>query len=90
MCVYFNNNLYLPPPQKKIYIHKYIYIQAVENAKRLTEGDLENLELTTGPVEVNRRRMVLNQVRCGAVRCFCRVSGVTVVVIFFVQKYPTN
>ena len=42
------------------------HVQAVDNAKRLTEGDLDNLELAKGPAEVNRRRMVLNQVRCGA------------------------
>lgn len=42
------------------------HVQAVDNAKRLTEGDLDNLELAKGPAEVNRRRMVLNQVGCGA------------------------
>eukprot|EP00752_Nemacystus_decipiens_P004259 g3890.t1 len=35
--------------------------RAVDNAKRLTEGDLDNLELAKGPAELNRRRMVLNQ-----------------------------
>nr|ATQ35994.1 phytoene synthetase [Punctaria latifolia] len=35
--------------------------RAVDNAKRLTEGDLENLELARGPAEANRRRTVLNQ-----------------------------
>ncbi|CAM9097843.1 unnamed protein product [Pylaiella littoralis] len=35
--------------------------RAVDNAKRLTEGDLENLELARGPADMNRRRMVLNQ-----------------------------
>nr|ATQ35995.1 phytoene synthetase [Scytosiphon lomentaria] len=35
--------------------------RAVDNAKRLTEGDLDNLELARGPAELNRRRTVLNQ-----------------------------
>eukprot|EP00904_Undaria_pinnatifida_P014149 jgi/Undpi1/9865/HiC_scaffold_28.g12319.m1 len=34
---------------------------AVDNAKRLTDGDLKNLELARGPAENQRRRMVLNQ-----------------------------
>lgn len=40
----------------------------MDNAKRLTEGDLENLDLARGPAEVNRRRTVLNQVRCAVAR----------------------
>lgn len=46
------------------------YEQAVDNAKRLTEGDLENLELARGPAEANRRRAVLNQVRYRAVSSY--------------------
>nr|ATQ35993.1 phytoene synthetase [Desmarestia viridis] len=35
--------------------------QAADNAKRLTDGDLNNLELAKGPAEMQRRRTVLNQ-----------------------------
>ena len=55
------HDLYVLPIRPKT------YHQAVDNAKRLTEGDLENLELARGPAEANRRRMVLNKVRRGAV-----------------------
>lgn len=37
-------------------------VQAADNAKRLNDGDLDNLELVKGPGEANRRRTVLNQV----------------------------
>lgn len=42
-------------------------VQAVDNAKRLTDGDLKNLELARGPAENQRRRMVLNQVTINVV-----------------------
>lgn len=37
--------------------------KAMENAKRLSIGDFENLEFMRGPAESQRRAMVLNQVR---------------------------
>nr|ATQ35997.1 phytoene synthetase [Dictyopteris undulata] len=35
--------------------------KAMENAKRLSKGDLDNLELVRGPAESQRRTIVLNQ-----------------------------